>query len=51
MRQEIEQNFALGQFQQTRHQRIKRTWMDRIKFMISKIAPDAGKKIPYPSAM
>jgi uncharacterized damage-inducible protein DinB len=44
------EHFALGQFQQTRHQRIKRTWMDRIKFMISKIALDAGKKITVPVA-
>jgi hypothetical protein len=45
------EHFALGQFQQTRHQRIKRTWMDRIKFMISKIALDAGKKSLYPAPM
>ncbi len=44
------ERFALEQFQQTQHQKIKKTWMDRIKFLISKIALDTGKKITVPVA-
>jgi uncharacterized damage-inducible protein DinB len=42
------EQFAMTQFQQTQHQKIKKTWIDRIKFLMSKIALDTGQKITVP---
>lgn len=44
------ESFALQQFEETQNQKIKKTWLDRIKFGMAKFALDTGQKIAVPVA-